>query len=113
MPAPGRTPRQRAQEALEKLTAQGGDESLPAILKSRDVVPLMGRGWLSDAMRLDMMPGIRVRRGGVWRCERSTFLTWLRRLAAEDAAPLAGAQETHSDGDGASTASGGALRATG
>lgn len=104
MPAPGRTPQQRAEEALAKLTEQGGDESLPTVLKSKDVIPLMGRGWLSDAMRLDMMPGIRVRRGGVWRCERGTYLAWLRRLAAGDAI-LISPQETHTNGSGENASS--------
>lgn len=81
MPAPGKTPRERAQEALGLLERQGGETSLPEVLKSSDVLPLMSRGWFSDALRLDLMPGMKVRRGGVWRCERTTFVAWLRKLA--------------------------------
>lgn len=81
MPAPGKTPRERAHEALSLLECQGGESSLPEVLKSSDVLPLMSRGWFSDALRLDLMPGMKVRRGGVWRCERATFVAWLRTLA--------------------------------
>lgn len=83
MPAPGKTPQQRAREALALLEQQGGVDHLPEVLKSADVIPLMGRGWFSDALRLETMPGMRVRRGGVWRCERTTFLAWLQSLAGE------------------------------
>ncbi len=81
MPPAGKSPRDRAREALELLAQQGGESSLPATLKSADVLPLMGRGWFSDALRLDLMPGMRIQRGGVWRCDRATFVGWLAQLA--------------------------------
>lgn len=81
MPQRGQTNAQRASAALDKLEAYGGPNTLPEVLKSADVIPLMGKGWFGDALRLDMMPGMRVTAGGVWRCEREAFIGWLRELA--------------------------------
>lgn len=81
MPAPGLSNAQRAQRALEELERRGGSGSLPDVLKSADVIPLMSKGWFGDALRLDLMPGMRATRGGVWRCERDAFVAWLQDLA--------------------------------
>lgn len=83
MPVHGTPTWKRAQDALKKLQEQGGAASLPEVLKSADVIPFVGKGWFSDALRLDNVPGMRACPGGVWRCERGTFLEWLQRLAAQ------------------------------
>ncbi|MBX0331131.1 hypothetical protein K2Z83_26125 [Oscillochloris sp. ZM17-4] len=80
MPPHGTPPSARAQQALAAIEELGGEGALPEVLKSSDVVPLMGRGWFSHALRLRLMPGMQARPGGVWRCDRGTFLAWLRKL---------------------------------
>ncbi len=82
MPVHGLTNAERAQRALAALNEQGGPTTLPEVLKSADVIPLMGKGWFGDALRLEMMPGMRATRGGAWRCGRAAFVTWLEGLAA-------------------------------
>lgn len=77
MPPRGRPPQERAAEALALLAQQGGAEGLPAVLTSRDVTPLMGRSWFSNALRLAALPGVRLVHGGMWRCDRDTFVQWL------------------------------------
>jgi hypothetical protein len=83
MPAHGTPPWKRAHDALAKLETQGGESRLPEVLKSSDVIPFMGRGWFSDALRLDNVPGMRARPGGVWLCEDGAFVEWLQRLSEQ------------------------------
>lgn len=83
MPRHGLSPAQRAQAALQKLDERGGESALPLVVRSADVIPLMSRSWFTNALRLDLMPGMRVERGRVWRCDRATYLTWLRTLSGQ------------------------------
>ena len=89
MPRAGKSPQERARIALGRLDAQGGRLSLPLVLRSRDVRPLMGRDWFTDALRLGGMPGVQIERGGAWRCERETFIDWLIEVADGTAANMA------------------------
>jgi hypothetical protein len=50
---------------------------LPEVLASRDIIPLTGRAWFMTMLQCGRLPGIQVVPGGVWRCERETFLTWV------------------------------------
>lgn len=97
MPQRGQSNAERASAALIKLEAHGGPDALPEVLKSADVIPLMGKGWFGDALRLDLMPGMRVAAGGVWRCEREAFVAWLRDMAGPvpASAPGCGDSDAH------------------
>lgn len=77
MPPVGRTLAERAREAWAALDARGGVGSLPAVLTSEDVKPLMGRTWFHEALRRCELPGVQVVAYGVWRCDRETFIHWL------------------------------------
>ncbi len=84
MPPHGTSLAARAQQALGRIDTQGGATRLPAVLKSVDVIPFMSKGWFQDALRLRQMPGMQMRPGGVWRCDRETFMAWLHQLAATE-----------------------------
>ena len=91
MPPRGRSPQQRAQDVLRRIQekeARDGCE-LPEVLRSRDVRPLMGVTWFGDALRLGVLPGVQIERGGLWRCNRETFIVWLQEVADGTAANMA------------------------
>lgn len=83
MPPEGISSAQRARQALLLLESQGGEANLPEVLARADVIVLMGDYWFGSLLRMEMLPGMRVRRGGIWRCERDTYLAWLREVAGE------------------------------
>lgn len=89
MPHPGRPPQERAKDALAALEKQGGTQTLPEVLISRDVRPLLGEGWFTDALRLGALPGVQFQRGGLWRCDRATFVEWLQEIANGTTANMA------------------------
>ena len=89
MPRRGRSPQERAQDVLRRIAEQGGVNELPEVLGSREVRPLMGITWFGDALRLGVLPGVQIERGGVWRCDRRTFITWLQEVADGTAANMA------------------------
>jgi hypothetical protein len=57
----------------------GGEATLPEVLAPEDARPLLGERWYDSARMLDALPGVRIT-GGVWRCDRTTFLNWLREM---------------------------------
>lgn len=80
MPRHGRTRQERATDALVCLEALGGIAALPETLTSREVKPVMGNRWYADELALGYLPGVQVVAGGMWRCERQTFVDWLTRM---------------------------------
>lgn len=80
MPPLGRSPASRAHAALIAIDQQGGIESLPIVLTSREVVPLLGRNWFMECLRRGFLPGTQVVPAGVWRCARETFTNWLHEV---------------------------------
>jgi hypothetical protein len=78
-----KSPVERAHEALAVLERRGGARALPAVLTSGDVKPLMGRTWFHEVLRRGELPGVQVVAYGVWRCERETFVEWLREASHE------------------------------
>src|SRR5437763_11921168 len=89
MPPRGRSPQERAQDVLRRIEEQGGVQELPEVLRAREVRPVMGVTWFGDALRLGVLPGVQIERGGVWRCDRDTFITWLQEVADGTAASMA------------------------
>jgi hypothetical protein len=89
MPPRGRSPQARAQDVLRRIEENGGVNQLPDVLGSREVRPLMGVTWFGDALRLGVLPGVQIERGGVWRCNRETFIAWLQEVADGTAANMA------------------------
>jgi hypothetical protein len=81
MPPLAISPQEHARRALQRLDERGGAETLPYVLKSSDVIPLMGRTWFQAALHLDGLPGIQVVRYGAWRCDRGVFIHWLQELS--------------------------------
>ena len=67
----------RTAEANQRLQSRGGAAALPSIISSHDIVPLFGRSYFMELLRNGHLPGIQVVPGGVWRCQRETFLEWL------------------------------------
>ncbi|MEI8166872.1 MAG: hypothetical protein WCG26_10850 [Chloroflexales bacterium] len=70
------------------MNERGGEELLPEIVSGTEVSPILGARWYADMRRMGMLPGLRACPGGVWRCERSAFLSWLKLLAGEMPPPL-------------------------
>jgi hypothetical protein len=80
MPPIARPHSERANDASALLAQRGGPDQLPAVLTSRDVIPLLGRTFFMESLQRQKLPGIQVVPGGVWRCARETFLEWLEEL---------------------------------
>lgn len=80
MPPIARTAQERAREALQRLNTDPSCR-LPEVLKSQDVMPFMGRTWFMELLERNALPGIQVVTGGVWRCDRETFMQWLKEMA--------------------------------
>ena len=89
MPRHGTPPQERARSVLKVIDERGGVGALPQVLGPREVRPLMGQTWFGDTLRLGVLPGVQLQRGGTWRCDRDTFLLWLREVAAGTAANMA------------------------
>lgn len=83
MPMHAVSPQTHARRALQRLAERGGKDVLPYVLKSTDVIPIMGRTWFQTALHLDGLPGIQAVRYGAWRCERETFVNWLQEISDE------------------------------
>lgn len=71
----------RAKEALSMLAHRGGAATLPKVLTSHDIIPLLGRDYVMELLRHQRLPGIQVVPAGVWRCDRDTFVEWLQELS--------------------------------
>jgi hypothetical protein len=83
MPPLARPRSERATTALRLIADQGGSTSLPTVLTSHDVIPLLGRTFFMESLQRQQLPGIQVVPYGVWRCARETFLEWLEELEHE------------------------------
>lgn len=81
MPPIGRSAAERANDALKRLAERGGPESLPSVLTSYEVKPLMGRTWFHESLRRGELPGVQIVTCGVWRCCRDTFVEWLHEVS--------------------------------
>ena len=68
---------ERAQIARQRLQSRGGSSMLPLVVSSQEIVPLFGRSYFMELLRSGQLPGIQVVPGGVWRCQRDTFVAWL------------------------------------
>jgi hypothetical protein len=77
MPPIPRSLSDRTIDACQRLARRGGSMQLPAVVASQDVIPLFGRSYFMELLRSGQLPGIQVVPGGVWRCQRETFLEWL------------------------------------
>jgi len=92
MPPRGQSAEERAQQALERLNELGGAAHLPEVVNGDDVIPILGVQWYKDMRRLGslpgLLPGLQGFPGVLWRCERSTFLAWLKLTAGEMPPPL-------------------------
>lgn len=65
--------------AWDALQRQGGSESLPPVVRRRDLAALFPKMHRFDlARRAGIVPGDQLVPGGVWRVERETFVEWLR-----------------------------------
>ncbi len=88
MPPLARPCYERATTALQMITDLGGPASLPTVLTSQDVIPLLGRTFFMESLQRQQLPGIQVVPYGVWRCARETFLEWLEELQHEQSQSL-------------------------
>ncbi len=88
MPPRGQSAEERAQQALERLNELGGVAHLPEVVSGVEVEPILGTQWYKDMRRMGLLPGLRGFPGVLWRCERSTFLAWLKLTAGEMPPPL-------------------------
>ncbi len=69
----------RVRHALDRLSRHEPAQ-LPPVLTSRDVVPLLGRAWFHELLARHALPGVQPAHCGVWRCDRETFVLWLREV---------------------------------
>ncbi|HMO56338.1 MAG TPA: hypothetical protein PKA05_07995 [Roseiflexaceae bacterium] len=79
----------RARAALAQIARHGGKERFPGVLTSQDVKPLIGVAWFHEALRAGRLPGVQIVVGGVWRCDRDTFVAWLEEVSDETSTALA------------------------
>jgi hypothetical protein len=80
--------RRQATQPIEYFLAtvcEQAPDALPTVLTSRDVIPLVGRNWFMSMLYAGCLPGVQMMAGGVWRCERDTFLSWIQEVAREHA----------------------------
>jgi hypothetical protein len=85
MPPHARPRYERATTALHLIRDRGGPATLPTVLTSHDVIPLLGRTFFMESLQRQQLPGIQVVPGGVWRCGRETFLEWLEEVGGTSA----------------------------
>lgn len=88
MPPLPQTTQQRAHRALERLAALGGGSALPRVLTSHEAIACLGRAWFHDLLRGGQLPGVQVVPRGVWRCDRETFVEWLKEVCHDSPTAL-------------------------
>ena len=82
--------------ALAKIIQQGGITTFPEVLTLSDVVTRCGipQAWLLYQIANDALPGSCMGGARMWRCQRQTFLEWVKEHANEQQYQLAGAQRS-------------------
>lgn len=82
----------RAELALTAIAATGGRAALPEVLTNAEARALMGEQWFASALLTQTIAGIQVDHpGGVWRCDRDAFVTWLEELLYDHPPAIAAA----------------------
>lgn len=85
-----------APHALAQIIQQGGITTFPEVLTLSEVVTRCGipLAWLLHQIANDALPGSCFGGARMWRCQRQTFLEWVKEHANEQQYQLAGTQRS-------------------